>query len=82
MIYEEVNPNLEQVDILVVGEASSQESITKSSGSWEEADRVELTSHQCNMKEMIVHRYARDMVVLAVFFRTEEYSSSQHLPWK
>lgn len=42
-----VNPRLERVKIVVIGEAAS----------WREAARVKLTSHQGNMKRLSVVHY-------------------------
>lgn len=40
-----VNPKSEQVKIAVIGKACTWESVPQSSGTWEEAARVELTSY-------------------------------------
>lgn len=52
-----VNPTIEHVKIVAIREATSRELVPQSSSSWEEAVRVELTSHQWNMKGIGVGPY-------------------------
>lgn len=52
-----INPWLEYVKIILIGEASSWKSDPLGSSLYKEAARVELTPHQWNTKGMAVVRY-------------------------
>lgn len=74
------NSRRKQFKIVVTGETSSWQTIPQSSGTREEATRLELTSQQWNTEEMLVAW--RALVVNVRFSQTKEHASSEHIPWK
>lgn len=78
-----VNPTLDQLNIVVIGELSSWESILQSSCSCEEAARVKVISHQWNTKRMRMVRYKVSNMAGLVLWRLDlvEPRTLRHFSW-
>lgn len=70
-----VNPSLEQVIIVVIGETGCWESVTQGSGSRKEAALVEHTSHQLNTEGMwvVIPRIINDEKILIINYGIINY---------